>query len=85
VRYRPGHAIKAGDRVLISWAAANHDPAVFEDPDEIVLDRFPNRHTTFGLGIHRCLGSNFARAELALMLKEILRRLPEYEVDEERG
>jgi cytochrome P450 len=80
-----GQNLRAGDRVLMCWAGANHDPAVFENPDDIVLDRFPNRHTTFGLGIHRCLGSNFARAELALMLEEVLRRLPDWEINEDEA
>ena len=77
-----GQELKKGDRVLISWAAANHDPAVFDQPDQIVLDRSPNRHTTFGVGVHRCLGSNFARAELALMLGEVLKRIPDYRIVE---
>jgi cytochrome P450 len=77
-----GQELKKGDRVLISWAAANHDPAIFDRPDEIVLDRSPNRHTTFGIGVHRCLGSNFARAELALMLGQVLERIPDYRIIE---
>lgn len=75
-----GQQLHRGDRVLLSWAAANHDPEAFDRPDEIVLDRSPNRHVTFGIGQHRCLGSNFARAELALMLGEVLRRIPDYEI-----
>jgi cytochrome P450 len=73
-----GYRIRAGERVLICWAGANHDEAAFEHPEQIVFDRFPNRHTAFGLGIHRCLGSNFARAEFAIMLGEVLRRMPDY-------
>lgn len=72
--------VAAGERVLICWAAANRDPAVFERPDDIVVDRFPNRHAAFGLGAHRCLGSNFARAEFAAMLNRVLDRLPDYEL-----
>jgi cytochrome P450 len=59
----------------------NRDPAVFEHPDELVLDRRPNRHAGFGLGIHRCLGSNFARAAFQAILLEVLRRLPDYRID----
>ena len=65
----------------MSWASANHDETVFENPDEVVLDRFPNRHTTFGIGIHRCLGSHIARTELAVMIERVLQRLPDYTVD----
>jgi cytochrome P450 len=75
-----GQKLKAGDRVLLVWASANHDPEMFDEPDELLLDRFPNRHTAFGLGIHRCLGSNFARAEIAAMLDEVLRRMPDLTV-----
>jgi cytochrome P450 len=76
-----GQLIRAGDRVLISWASADHDPTAFEHPDEIVLDRFPNRHAAFGLGAHRCLGSNFARAEFTIMLEQVLARMPDYTLD----
>jgi cytochrome P450 len=69
-----------GDRVLICWAGANRDPDVFEQPDELIIDRFPNRHAAFGLGAHRCLGSNFARAEFATMLNAVLDRMPDYEL-----
>ncbi|ROO87946.1 cytochrome P450 [Actinocorallia herbida] len=76
-----GQPIKAGERLLLSWASANFDEAVFDRPEEVVLDRFPNRHQSFGLGIHRCLGSNLARAEFAVVLEEVLRRLPDYAID----
>lgn len=46
-----GQRVDAGERVLLSWARANHDPAEFECPDEVRLDRAPNRHTAFGIGI----------------------------------
>ncbi len=75
-----GRQLERGDRVLISWAGANHDPKEFENPEEIVLDRFPNRHCAFGVGIHRCLGSNFARSEFAIVMEQVLKRLPDYRV-----
>jgi cytochrome P450 len=75
-----GQRILDGDRVLICWAGANRDPDVFERPDELIIDRFPNRHAAFGLGAHRCLGSNFARAEFATMLNAVLDRMPDYEL-----
>ncbi|WP_213455978.1 cytochrome P450 [Rhizomonospora bruguierae] len=73
--------IRAGDRVLMSFAAANRDPAVFEDPGTARLDRFPNPHTAFGLGIHRCIGSNFARSWFQLMLRGVLDRMPDHRID----
>jgi cytochrome P450 len=71
-----------GERVLLCWAAANRDPAMFDQPDDLVIDRFPNRHAAFGLGAHRCLGSNFARVEFAAMLNGVLDRMPDYELVE---
>ena len=52
-----GQAIREGDRVYLAYSAANRDPAVFDDPETAVLDRFPNRHLGFGAGKHRCVGS----------------------------
>jgi len=76
-----GAELRPGERVLMSWASANHDETVFAKPDEVILDRFPNRHTTFGIGIHRCLGSHIARSELVSMVSRVLDRLPDYTVD----
>ncbi|BBZ70651.1 cytochrome P450 [Mycobacterium paraseoulense] len=73
--------LKPNDRVLLSWASANQDESAFDNPDEVVLDRFPNRHTTFGIGIHRCLGSHIARIELATMVRRVLARMPDYKVN----
>ncbi len=73
-----GCTLRRGDRVFLSWAAANHDPVVFERPEEIVPDRFPNRHAAFGVGAHRCVGSTLARAEFAVMVRAVLRRMPDY-------
>ena len=64
----------------MAFALANHDPAVFEDPDEIILDRFPNKHAAFGLGVHRCIGSNLARMTFKTMLGQVLNDLPEYRI-----
>lgn len=77
-----GRQIKAGDKVLLVWASANRDEQWFGDPDTIDLERFPNRHMTFGLGAHRCLGSTLARAQIRIALTAVLRRLPDYHVDE---
>jgi len=73
-----GQSMREGDRVLLMWGAANHDPAEFEDPDSVNIHRFPNRHLAFGSGIHRCLGSHLARLELRVALEELLRRIPEF-------
>ncbi|HVV31119.1 MAG TPA: cytochrome P450 [Mycobacteriales bacterium] len=77
-----GHSFRAGDRVLLSFAAANFDPTAFDDPHTVKLDRFPNKHTAFGLGLHRCIGSNFTRNEFRIGLEQILRRLPDFHVDD---
>jgi len=73
-----GCPMKAGDKVLMNFPAANRDPEVFENADEVVLDRAHNRHVAFGSGIHRCAGSNLARMELRVALEEWLRRIPEF-------
>jgi cytochrome P450 len=76
-----GHQLAPGDRVWLSFASANQDPAEFDRPDEILLDRFPNRHQAFGLGLHRCIGSNFTRMEFRVMLEEVLTRMPDFVID----
>jgi cytochrome P450 len=76
-----GRTLEQGDRLWLSWAMANRDPSVFPDPDEIRIDRKHNRHTSFGLGLHRCIGSNVARAVFKAMLSAVLERLPDYHCD----
>ena len=76
-----GVNVAAGERVLMSWAAANRDPAVFDDPEYINIDRAPNPHLTFGTGPHRCLGIHFARMIIRVVLEEVLARIPDYVVD----
>jgi cytochrome P450 len=76
-----GFEFSEGDRMFLSYAMCNHDPASFPNPDEIVLDRFPNPHAAFGLGVHRCIGSNLARLDFKYMLREALRRMPDYRID----
>ena len=71
-----GCPMRAGDRVLLNFPAANRDPAAFEDPDTVLIDRTENRHAAFGLGIHRCAGSNLARMELRVALEEWLAAIP---------
>ncbi|MBV9529875.1 MAG: cytochrome P450 [Bradyrhizobium sp.] len=76
-----GCPVKPGNMVLLSFPAANRDPAVFPDADKVVLDRKENRHAAFGLGIHRCVGSNLARMEMTVALEEWLRRIPDFRLD----
>lgn len=77
-----GRDIAEGEKVQLCWMAANHDPAEFPDPDTIDFARSPNRHLSFGVGVHRCLGAALARMELKVLLEETLPRLGEYEVVE---
>ena len=77
-----GCPMKAGDKVLMNFPAANRDPEAFEEPDRVVLDRALNRHVAFGSGIHRCAGSNLARMELRVALEEWFARIPEFRLAE---
>jgi cytochrome P450 len=76
-----GTRFEEGDRLWLSWAMANRDAAVFEDPHTIHLDRKGNRHSSFGLGVHRCIGSNVARATFKTMLRAVLDRMPDFVCD----
>lgn len=67
-----GHAFRAGELVSLCFAAANHDPEVFEAPGECRLDRSPNRHVAFGHGPHTCLGAPLARMELQVVLERFV-------------
>jgi cytochrome P450 len=73
-----GADMKADDWILLSFPAANRDPAQFEQASEVVIDREINRHAAFGLGIHRCVGSHLARMELRVALEVWLERIPEF-------
>lgn len=76
-----GQQIQVGDRCWFIYRSANRDPEVFVNPDEIDLERNPNRHFAFGSGRHRCLGSNLARAVFKVVLRSVLTRMPDYTVD----
>ncbi len=76
-----GVEMAPGDSVLMSFPLACRDPEVFDRPDEVVIDRQRNRHAAFGLGIHRCLGSNLARLEMHVAIETWLRHLPEFHLD----
>jgi cytochrome P450 len=73
-----GVDMKADDWILLSFPAANRDPAQFDRADEVVIDREANRHAAFGLGIHRCVGSHLARMELRVALEVWLERIPQF-------
>ena len=73
-----GVDMKADDWILLSFPAANRDPAEFDRADEVVIDREVNRHAAFGLGIHRCVGSHLARMELRVALEVWLERIPAF-------
>jgi cytochrome P450 len=73
-----GCPFKPGQMVMLSFPAANRDPAMFPDADRVVIDRKENRHAAFGLGIHRCIGSNLARMELTVAVEELLKRVPKF-------
>ena len=76
-----GCPVHPGDQMLLTFPAANHDPAAFENPEVFDIDRAQNRHVAFGLGIHRCVGSNLARLELVVALQEWMRAFPDYSLD----
>ncbi len=82
---RHGQAMREGDMLLLPFPAANRDPEVFDRPDEVIIDRRQNRHFAFGVGIHRCLGSNLARMELRVGLQALLRRIPDFELADHDG
>ena len=75
-----GCPMRQGDWVLLPFPSANRDPEFFERADEFVIDRRRNRHAAFGLGIHRCVGSNLARLELSVAVEEWMARVPDFEL-----
>jgi cytochrome P450 len=80
-----GVCMHANDWTFLPFPAANRDPDVFERADEFVIDRERNRHVAFGLGIHRCLGSNLARLELTVAIDEWMKRFPDFELSDPEG
>ena len=77
-----GCPMKKDDWVLLGFPAANRDPEAFEDADKFIIDRALNRHAAFGLGIHRCVGSNLARMELRIAIEEFIARYPRFELSD---
>jgi cytochrome P450 len=74
-----GQKIKAGERAVLVFGAGNRDPEVYENANDIHVDRENNRHLAFGAGIHRCLGSNLGRKELVIALEHFLETVPSFE------
>lgn len=81
VNYK-GCPMSEGDRLLMNFPAANRDPEMFENPHDVILDRAKNPHIAFGVGIHRCAGSNLARMEMRVALQEWLRRIPDFRLED---
>lgn len=80
-----GQQLRQGERIILSWAAANRDPAIFENPGEVDLNRAnAHEHMSFAGGPHRCLGAPLARLEIRHMLRALLRRMPDFRIDHDR-
>jgi cytochrome P450 len=75
-----GTQMKKGDFVLLNYAASSRDPRVVDNPTEIDISRQSVLHSAFGVGVHRCIGSNLARLELKATFEEWLKRIPEFAV-----
>jgi cytochrome P450 len=79
-----GQPLCRGDRAILMWAAANRDPEMFENPDELDLSRAnAKKQMAFGVGMHRCLGSHYAKMMFEVMVTQILKRLPDFELADE--
>lgn len=76
-----GVQVRADDQILIVLSGGNRDPREFDHPNDVDIERSPNRHLSFGAGPHRCIGSHLARVELRIALEEIHRRIPDYRLD----
>jgi cytochrome P450 len=75
-----GVPVKQGELVYLCWAAANLDPSTFAGPLEADVERADNRHVAFAAGLHRCLGSHLARAELRAAIDQLHTRIPDYRI-----
>ncbi|MGJ5043102.1 cytochrome P450 [Bradyrhizobium sp. HKCCYLRH1062] len=76
-----GRSIRRGDWLMLCYASANRDEAVFQDPDVFRIDRSPNRHLAFGYGAHLCLGQYLAKLEMRILFEELLQRISSVELD----
>lgn len=77
-----GVTIAEGDQLILMLCSANRDPAEFPQPTDFDIERHPNRHLSFGAGVHRCVGSHLGRVELTVALEELHRRIPDYQLVE---
>jgi hypothetical protein len=77
-----GCPIPEGSKVLMNFPAANRDPRMFENPDKVDFEREKNPHIAFGVGIHRCAGSNLARMEMKVSIEEWLKRIPDFRLED---
>jgi cytochrome P450 len=78
-----GCQLRKDDRLILGEGSACHDESAFPDAGKFIIDRFPNRHLAFGMGLHRCPGSHIARAMFKEMLIQVLERMPDYRIAEE--
>ena len=76
-----GCPMRKGDRVVLSEISAGRDEDAFPEAATFVIDRLPNRHLSFGMGIHRCPGSHLARIEFTELLEAIFTRMPDFEIE----
>lgn len=76
-----GRQMKQGERVILNFASANRDSEIFDSPDEVVIDRKPNRHVAFGAGIHTCPGMVLAKSEIRTAVQALLTRIPGFRVN----
>jgi len=77
-----GCPMQENDKVLMNFPAGNRDPEKFVNPHEVILDRKINPHIAFGVGIHRCAGSNLARMEMRVSIEEWLKRIPDFRLED---
>jgi cytochrome P450 len=76
-----GQRLRRGDHLMLSWLSANRDERAFERPDQVDLDRQRNPHLAFGVGPHRCIGMHMARTMFQVLVRQVLHRMPDYEID----
>jgi cytochrome P450 len=80
-----GHTLRPGQPVLFIYPSANRDEDEFENPDVFDIYRNPKRVLSFGAGTHMCIGIHAAKLEGRVLLEEVLRRIPEYEIHLDRA
>jgi cytochrome P450 len=80
-----GHTLMPGHRIIILYASANRDEGVFDKADQFIWNRPMEDHLAFGYGMHFCVGVHVARLEGRIMIEEVLRRIPDYEIDEKQA